>query len=164
MAYVYVENVDATVGRAERNGGKVLFGPLDVPEVGRFAIIADPEGAAIAAFTPQADAPSGEGIFVWDELLSRDVEGAKRFYTEVFGWTLAQMDMGELGGYTLFKRAEGEADAGGLMAMPPGVEAPPSWLTYLGTDDVDATVERARALGAAVLNPGADIPGGGASR
>jgi uncharacterized protein len=157
MAYVCVEDVDATVGQAERRGGKVLFGPMDIAEVGRFAVIADPEGAAIAAFTPEGEEPAAEGIFVWDELLSRDVEGARRFYPEVFSWTAATMDMGGFGEYTLFKRSGGEADAGGVLAMPPGVEAPPHWLTYLGADDVDATVEKARSLGATVMNPGMDI-------
>jgi len=157
LGHVLVESVDETVARAERLGGRVLMGPIDMPEVGRFAIIADPQGAVLSAYQPAGEGPAGAGVFVWDELLTTDVEGAKRFYGEVFGWTAADMDMGEAGTYTMFKRA-GDIDAAGLMRKPDEQPGPPAWLTYLGTDDVDATVAKAGELGGTTLMPGMDIP------
>jgi predicted enzyme related to lactoylglutathione lyase len=98
-----------------------------------------------------------EGVFVWDELMTTDVEGAKRFYGEVVGWESRDMDMGELT-YTLF--GTGGVDRAGCMPLPAGAEGmPPAWLTYLGTDDVDAIAEKATSLGAnAIIMEPTDIP------
>ena len=157
LGHVLVEDVDDTVTRAEAAGGKIVAPPMDIPEVGRMAVIADPQGAVISAFTPLTEAPSSEGTFVWDELLTTDVAGAKSFYTELFGWTTADMDMGGMGTYTLFKRT-GDIDTAGCMRKPEEVPGPAYWLTYLGTDDVDGTVEKAKGLGATVHVPATDIP------
>ena len=160
LGHVAVDDVDGTVSRAEARGGKTLAGPFDMPEIGRFALIADPQGGVVSAYKPAGDAPSSAGTFVWDELLATDVEGAKSFYTEVFGWTTADMDMGETGVYTMFRRA-GETDSAGLMQKPPDAPGPTAWLTYIATDDVDATVEKAGTLGASTLMAPMDIPGVG---
>lgn len=157
LGHVLVDDVDAAVARAEGAGGGTLAEPMDIPDVGRMAVLADPQGAVFSVFTPLGEAPSSEGAFVWDELLTTDVEGAKRFYGEVVGWTTNDKDMGEMGTYTLFRRA-GDVDSAGCMTMPPGVEAPPHWLTYLATDDVDATVAKAQSLGGQKLMGPMDIP------
>jgi hypothetical protein len=146
LGHICVENVDATVAKAKSNGGSVLF-EMDMPEVGRFAVIADPAGAAFSAYQPEGDPPASEGVFVWDELIASDVEAAKAFYTKVIGWTTADMDMGEAGVYTLLNRA-GDVNAAGILKKPAEMgSAPDSWLTYLATDDVDATAQRAVELG-----------------
>jgi len=156
IGHVLVTDVDETVLRAEGAGGKVLAGPMDIPEVGRMAVIADPQGAVISAFASAGEPPTNEGTFVWDELMTTDVEGAKSFYKEVFGWTAKDMDMGEMT-YTIFVRA-GDVDAAGCMERPAGVEAPPHWLPYIGTKDVDATAAKAKKLGATIFRDGTDIP------
>jgi predicted enzyme related to lactoylglutathione lyase len=88
--------------------------------------------------------------------MTRDVPAAKRFYSEVVGWTANDVDMGEGVTYTLLK--SGDTDRAGLMGTPPGVEAPPHWLTYIGTGDVDATTTRAKELGGSVFKEPTDIP------
>lgn len=157
VGYVLVDDLDGTVASAEQNGGAIHVQPTQIPEVGRFAVIGDPQGAIVCAFTPEGEAPTAAGTFVWDELLTDDVDGAKSFYGEVFGWTSADMDMGELGTYTMFKRAGG-TDAAGLMKKPQGMPMPSMWLSYLATADIDATVKKAGELGASAVNPGMDIP------
>jgi len=159
LGHVLVEDVDETAETAKSAGGNVLVEPFDIQKIGRMAVIADAEGAVLSAFQAagESDSPPAEGVFVWDELLTTDVEDAKRFYGEVFGWTSQDVDMGTMGTYTIFKRA-GDADAGGLMRIPDGTQAPPNWLVYIGTDDVDGTIERAKELGAAVIQEGMDIP------
>jgi len=157
LGHVLVADVDDTVARAEAAGAKLLTGPLDIPDVGRMAVIADPQGAVLSAFAPAGEAPAGEGTFLWDELLTSDVEAAKQFYGEVFGWTSRGMDMGEMGTYTIFQRA-GDVDAAGCMRVPEGMQAPPHWLSYIATDDVDGTVGRAKQLGATVFREGTEIP------
>ena len=157
LGHLLVEDVDETARRAEAADGKILAGPMDMPEIGRFALISDPQGAAFSAYSPEGDAPISEGTFVWDELLTSDVDGAKSFYTEVIGWTTRDMDMGEAGTYTIFQRA-GEVDVAGCMARPEGMQGPPHWLPYIATDDVDATVAKAKELGGTAVMEGEDIP------
>ncbi len=155
LGHVLVEDVDAAVGRAQAGGGTVVVGPMDVPEVGRFAVIRDPQGAVVSAFQPQGEAPAAEGVFLWDELWSADVEASKRFYGEVFGWTTADMDMGDMV-YTIFRRA-GDTDTAGLLAKPDEVPAS-VWVPYLATDDVDATAAKAGELGGTVTMGPMDVP------
>jgi predicted enzyme related to lactoylglutathione lyase len=157
LGHVLVEDVDETVRRAEAAGGRILAGPMDIPEVGRFAVIADPQGAVLSAFAPAGEAPQPEGVFVWDELTTSDPEAATSFYGEVFGWSAHGMDMGEMGTYTIFRRA-GDVDVAGCMRTPEGMEAPPHWLAYIGVDDIDATTARAKELGATIYVEPTDIP------
>ena len=134
MGHVLVTDVDETVLRAEGAGGKILAEPMDMPEVGRMAVIADPQGAVIAAFSPQDDAPQNGGTF---------------------GWTSEDKPMGPAT-YTIFKRA-GDTDVGGLMQRP-REDIPVHWTTYIATRDADATVARAKELGATILSEPMEVP------
>jgi predicted enzyme related to lactoylglutathione lyase len=154
LGSVIVEDVDETARKAEAAGGQIVAAPMDVPEIGRIAVIADPQGAVIAAYAPAGDAPNPEGTFVWDELHTSDPDAAKDFYNEIFGWTSQDSEMGEMT-YTIFKRA-GDTDVGGAMKAPQG--APTAWLPYIATDDVDATAARAKELGGTVIQEPTDIP------
>ena len=156
LGHVLVEDVDEAARRAEAAGGALLGEAMDIPDVGRIAVIRDPQGAVFSTFRPAGDAPASEGAFVWDELQTRDIEAAKSFYTEVVGWTTSDMDMGDAGVYTLFR--SGDSDRAGAMTQAGGMQAPPYWLTYVGTDDVDATAARAKELGATVFVEATDIP------
>jgi uncharacterized protein len=158
LGAVLVENADVAADKAKNAGGTILAEPMDIPEVGRIAVIADPQGAVISAFASQGIPPANEGVFVWDELITTDVDDAKRFYGEVFGWTSRDLPMGE-STYTIFMRA-GETDVGGLMHRP-DERIPPNWTTYIGTGDIDATVARANELGATTINGPMDVPGQG---
>jgi uncharacterized protein len=154
--YVQVEDLSAMLERAEAAGGKTLVGVTPIPDVGSFAVIADPDGGVICGFTPSGEMPAPAGTFLWDELIAEDVEGAKRFYTEVFGWTTSDMDMGDMT-YTLFQR-DGDVNVAGLMPKPPNVPVKSAWLTYLGTDDVDAATAKVKELGGAVMMEAFDVP------
>ena len=156
MGNVFVEDVDEVARRTEAAGGKVLYGPEDIPEVGRFALITDPQGATLSAFTPQGDGELVAGVFVWDELHTSDPGAAKSFYSEVFGWSPRNEDMGGMT-YTIFK-SKGGTDVAGCMQLMEGVQAPPHWLVYIATDDIDATTARAKELGATVHVEPTDIP------
>jgi uncharacterized protein len=151
LGHVAVENVNDAAGRVEAAGGTIVAPAMDIPEVGRMVVVADPQGAILSLFTP-ADATwtPAEGVFVWDELMTTDVEDAKAFYGEVVGWESRDMDMDNGLVYTLF--SSGGVDRAGCMPLPPGAEGtPPAWLTYLGTEDVDATVETAKSLGTTMV-------------
>jgi len=157
LAHVIVDDVDAAVGRVEAAGGRIVAPAMDIPEVGRMAVVADPQGAILSLFAPAGEAPASQGVFVWDELMTTDVESAKRFYAEVVGWESRNMDMGQGIIYTMF--SSGGSDRAGGMTTPPQAEGtPPNWMTYLGTDNVDATAEKAKSLGANIMMEPFDVP------
>jgi len=96
------------------------------------------------------------GAFSWTELMTTDPEGAKTFYCDLFGWETEEFAMEGMN-YTVVKA--GGQEIGGIMAIPPEAQgAPPGWGTYVTVDNVDATVEKARALGANILMAPRDIP------
>lgn len=116
-----------------------------------------PAKAPAKAAAPAAPPPA----WAWHEVLTNDVAAAKAFYTGLFGWSSQEMPMAD-GMYTVFSQATQQV-AGCMKApeMPGQPACPPSWLSYLRVDDVDATVARARELGARVDLAGTDIPGVG---
>jgi predicted enzyme related to lactoylglutathione lyase len=97
------------------------------------------------------------GTFVWNELLTRDVEAAKTFYASTVGWTFKPMPMQD--GTYWIAEMDGKA-VGGLMAMPP--EMPPTvpshWFAYLAVDDVDARLKLATEQGGKIMRPSFDVP------
>ena len=96
------------------------------------------------------------GAFSWFELMTTDTNGAKKFYTSLFGWETEDMNMGDMN-YTVWNVAK--EGVGGLMSLPPQAEGqPPSWGVYVTVDDVDATAAKAEELGGKVLVPPTDIP------
>jgi uncharacterized protein len=166
MGHVGVRNVDETAARAKQLGGKILKAPTDIPEVGRFAVIADPQGAEVSIFEPK---PSGsttphdetqEGEFCWNELMTSDQAGALRFYSELFGWKrMSDTDMGTRGTYIVF--GDGEKPFGGIMTQPKGMPMPPMWVYYTETSDIEKAIGRATGRGATVMNGPMEVPGGG---
>ena len=160
LSHVCVEDVDGAVKTAEAAGGAQLAPAMDIPEVGRMAVIRDPQGAAISLFTPTGEAPERGTVFSWDELWTSDLEAAKRFYAEVVGWRANAMDMGDSGTYVLFGIAD--TDHAGAMQTEAEMRVPPNWLPYLETDDLDAALPRAESLGGKVMMPRMDMEGIGA--
>jgi len=154
LSHVRVENVDETVEKAKSAGGKLLAGPFDMEDIGKMAIIADPQGAYISVYQPAGAEGGAEGVFVWDELGTTDADGAQRFYEHVLGWTTS--DMGpEYGGYRIFN--VGETGIAGLMTNPEA-SMPAQWQPYVAVDDADRTASKAKELGATVLMEPMDVP------
>jgi len=163
VSYVSVKDADATVDVAKKAGATVFVEPMDVSDIGRMAVFADPTGAAIGIWQPKtfmgAELANEAGTFAWNELNTRDVPAAKAFYAEVFGWEPHALDMGGMS-YTEWK--VDDKTVAGMMTMPDMVpaEVPAHWLVYFGVDDTDACVSKATELGATTLMPPTDIPPG----
>lgn len=160
LGYCSVPDVDVAARRAEQLGGKVGVPATDIPNVGRFAIIEDPEGGHISPFKGSTDMPEPDGQpkageFCWDELVCNDPAKLLPFYKEIFGWSTKSMDMGPMGTYYVLER--GDKQAGGVIKKPMK-EAPTAWLTYVAVDNVDASTKKAEGLGAKVIVPATDIP------
>jgi predicted enzyme related to lactoylglutathione lyase len=162
MAYSTVENVDAACERAIALGGSVKMPAMDIPEVGRFAVIGDPQGGCIAPFTfggevpPEPEGMPPQGMFCWSELMSSDPKESQRFYGEIFGWGFGEMDMGEMGTYRVLKR--GEVGCGGIMQLPPDAPHPTHWINYVSAENVDEVAAKAEELGAQIFVPPSNIP------
>jgi predicted enzyme related to lactoylglutathione lyase len=164
IGYIGVDNVDVYAERIKKAGGQVHVPPTDIPNIGRFAVVGDPEGVAFSLFKPVSDMPQPSadpnrpGTVGWHELLAVDGEKAFGFYAELFGWTKAEaIDMGDMGRYQLF--AAGGAPIGGMMTKPAAVPAP-FWTYYFQVDGVGAAVERLKAGGGTVINGPMEVPGG----
>lgn len=161
--FVGVADVDESSALATRLGGTVHVAPQDIPNVGRFAVIADPQGAAIFLFRPNRAEPAGKpaepiGRVVWNELHTSDWKAAFAFYERMFGWTKVEsFDMGALGTYEIF--ATGDVQAGGMFNSPTG-KSTPHWLYYIAVDDIDAAVARVGEAGGKVTEGPHPVPGG----
>lgn len=168
QASVEVAGIDETMAKAKALGG-TIYHAEDVPDIGRLAVIGDPQGAVICAFQPDRPMPDRDraaaGMFSWHELYTTDYQAGFAFYRALFGWErIDEYDMGPMGKYLLWGRG-GQA-LGGMMTIPPGMKTPdgrvvpPSWMYYITTPDLDATLARATQRGARVLNGPMPVPGG----
>jgi len=97
------------------------------------------------------------GTFVWNELLTRDVEAAKTFYASTVGWTFKPMPMPD--GTYWIAEMDGKP-VGGLMAMPQELPStvPSHWFAYLEVDDVDARLKLATEQGGTIMRSSFDVP------
>ncbi len=160
LAYIGAEDVDATLATAVRLGAKLVHAAAGI-EQGRYAVLADPQGATFGIYKPNhiaADHTVQPGDHCWLELATTDLETAFKFYQEVFGWQVIQrMDMGGLGTYLIFGFAG--TPRGGVMKLAhpaPG----PYWLCYSEVADLDKAIAAAEKSGGRLLNGPMTVPGG----
>jgi predicted enzyme related to lactoylglutathione lyase len=163
LGYIYADDVDAATEGVRQAGGKMYRQPADIPEIGRFSVVTDPQGAVFMLFKPGgADNPPAPpmtpGHVGWRELYASDWERAFDFYAGQFGWTKAEaIDMGPMGTYQLF--AAGGDPIGGMMNKPDAIPSP-AWLFYFTVPEIDAAVARVTQAGGQVLNGPMEVPGG----
>ncbi len=169
IGYIEVADVDAHVEKIQEAGGKLLRPTVDVPNMLRFAVVADPQGAAFVVFTPvpmvgapARPQPPTQGTFGWAELYTTDLDAGFDFYQSMFGWTkMTDMDMGPMGLYRIFNDStNAPMGAGGMMLK--GLQIPvPCWGYYICVDSVGAAKTRVESAGGTVVNGPMPIPGGG---
>ena len=138
--------------------------PMDIPNVGRFAVVCDPQGAYVAAFksapmeNEQPNVPPADFEFSWNELQAADIEKAKSYYSKLVGCTYTDWDMGPMGKYYTWKNREGKDEYAGMMQIPPGQNYPSHWMAYVGVPNVDALADKAVGLGGKMMMPPMDVP------
>ena len=163
LGYVSVPDADAAFAQARQLGATSLMDPFDIPEVGRAAVIKDPQGAVLALFTAAmtgsgGPAPRGVGNVSWHELATDDPTRAWEFYEAMFGWKKGEgMDMGPMGIYQIFT-IDG-IPSGAVFRRPPQIPVS-NWLYYFQVGDLDQAMERTRQGGGQILNGPMDVPGG----
>lgn len=163
LGYVRVADVDATVAQMVGLGGAEVMPAMTIPEIGRMALVADPQGAALYVMAPEGDmaetafAPGKAGHGGWHELHTTDREGALGFYGAALGWEATQaLDMGPMGTYQMFKA--GGPDMGAMLNSPAFPR--PAWLYYFNVDGIDAARMRIEAAGGTVLMGPHEVPDG----
>lgn len=164
LMYIATPDVDRSVTQATDNGATVFVPPTDLPDAGRFAVLADPQGAAFALYAPTEppqDTPfePGLGDVSWHELMTSNYAAAMNFYGEQFGWVMTEaMEMDDMGTYQMFGRKG--ATLGGMFNRTPDMPASPNWLLYFKVSDVHASARQVGARGGQVLNGPMEVPGG----
>jgi hypothetical protein len=165
LGYIGVDNVDRFVKLVEQAGGAVHRAAEDIPGVGRFAVVADAQGANFVLFQPMAGiqppappAPATPGTAAWHEIAAVDGPSEFEFYSGLFGWTKAsEMDMGPQGIYQIF--AAGAEPIGGMMTRKDPAQAP-AWLFYFNVSDIDTAIARVKEHGGSVIYGPMVVPGG----
>ncbi len=160
--YFSVTDSAATAAAVRENGGAVIVEPMDIG-MGHMAVFSDPAGGVFGTWQPVTFAGAelvGEpGSVLWNELNTRDVEGAKQFYGAVFGWTFVDQRNEDVS-YTEIML--GEEMAGGIFDIT-GVlpdEVPQNWMVYFGVDDVEAAAQTTADANGQVPQPPHEMPGG----
>lgn len=164
FGYIDVADVDAAIAALQKDGATPCMPPMDIPNVGRLAMLLDPQGVG---FYVMSTAPgsgesrsfgAGPGRCAWNELVTTDPVAAFAFYGRHFGWESdGVMPMGPLGDYQLF-RSGGERSGGIMRRDREG--APPVWRFYFGVDDIDRAAKAIVDGGGRLLQEPQQVPGG----
>lgn len=167
LGYINVADVDDCVASIERSGGKNLM-THDIPDVGRIAMVADPQGApfyVMKPIPPRGDFNGRSDVFSrdaqqrvgWNELATSDQKAALDFYTSRFGWTKGEaMPMGEMGDYRLLSHHD--LPIGAIMTK--AANRPARWRFYFRVPDVDSAKSAIEAGGGTVMHGPVEVPGG----
>jgi len=163
MLYIQVDNLEASAAKVAQLGGKVIVAPFDVMDAGRMAVIADPTGAYFCLWQPNRSKgiqiAHVHGTLCWADLSTPDAKRASDFYSGLFGWQICA-DPKDKSGYLHIKN--GEHFIGGVPPASyrqPGM--PAHWMAYFQVDDVDATANKAKEMGAKLFLPPMSMEGVG---
>lgn len=166
LGYIGVDDVDAYAKKVEAAGGSIHKPPTDIPDIGRFAVAADPHGALFYLFTPLGGTPAEPtpmgtpGHVSWQELMAGDLDQDWAFYSGLFGWSKVDaLDMGEHGIYQTFSYGAGQQAIGGMMTRGPETPSP-TWRFYFGVEGIDAAVARTAENGGTITFGPVQVPGG----
>ena len=160
LPYVATADIDATVQLTQKLGGKVVTPVTEIANAGRYAVLADPQGAIFGVHWSPKAAPTSKpklGDFAWHELATTDYKAAFAFYQALFGWQKTdEHDMGEMGTYFMFG-LDGQP-LGGMFNKSPTM--PTAWCCYAEVKDARKVAKVAAKAGGKVLNGPMQVPGG----
>ena len=163
VGYVAVDDVDAAAERVKELGGAIYSPPADIPDVSRYAVVADPQKATLVLvrwLRPRPAPPSElttPGHIGWHQLLAAEPEKALTFYRELFGWENAGAETDAAGTYQLF--SAGGQILGGMCTKPPTMPVA-FWLYFFNVGDIDAAMKRVKAVSGEIIYGPVQVPGG----
>lgn len=161
--YLASDDVDQTARRITTAGGQLLMDPMDVMDVGRMTVAADPGGAVFGVW--QAGSHTGVGLanepgaLCWNENFSRDLDRNRAFYRDVFGYEFTDLPGMDFRYATINVAGAGVGGIGEIGGPMPA-DVPPHWSTYFAVTDTDATIGTITAHAGAVLRQPWDTPFG----
>jgi hypothetical protein len=172
LGYIYVPDVDQALRKIEAAGGKSLMPAMDIPNVGRIAMVADPQGApfyVMKPIPPQGDPNAQSDVFSqnkpgtcgWNELSTTDASEALEFYTSQFGWEKGDaMPMGEAGDYRFINR-QGQM-LGAIFPSRAGAfkDEPPHWRYYFRVPSISVAKTAVEQGGGTIRTGPMEVPGG----
>jgi uncharacterized protein len=161
--YFAVENVDESTVQAKGLGAAVIMGPMDVMDAGRMSVLSDPAGAVFCLW--QSKSHRGFGVaqevhsLLWSELATRDMEGAEKFYSSLFGWQTKGHPTSP-GEYLICSNAG--MDFGGIMKITEDWgDVPPHWTPYYWVKSCSESVDKVKELGGTACVGPFHVPGVG---
>jgi predicted enzyme related to lactoylglutathione lyase len=164
LGYIGVDDVDASVEAITSAGGSVHMPAMDLPGVGRMAMVADPQGVPFYVMRGESEEASQSfsvtdaGHCRWNELTTSDPAAALSFYTSHFGWEKGDaMPMGEMGDYQFINHG-GEMIGAVMRTQSDGRR--PTWSFYFGVPEIDAAAAKIGAHGGTIHAGPMEIPGG----
>ena len=168
LGYIFVDDVDKKIAAIEAAGGKTWMPATDIPNVGRVALLSDPQAAPFYVMKPippsgdpnaKSDvfSPSAEQRVGWNELSTTDPVAARSFYEQQFGWDADEfMDMGELGEYRFL--AQSGTRIGALCGTMPGAQS--KWRYYIRVPSISKARDTAEAKGGTIHMGPHQVPTG----
>ena len=169
LGYIHHADVDGAIAATKAAGGAVHMPPMDMPGVGRMAMVSDPQGAVFYVMrpTPPAENPDATSdVFSidqaqhmrWNELWTTDQDAAVSLYTDLFGWTQeGAMEMGEMGDYRFIQH---DGTGIGAIAKAQADGQGSRWQYFAGVDDIDRACKAVTENGGKLLGEPQQIPGG----
>lgn len=161
--YIAVDDIDNAIAYFIGSGGDVLIETMDVPEVGQFSLLSDPQGVPIYVIQLADDGGNAFdrkaiGHCAWNELSTSDYDAAIEFYSGEFGWEQGEeMDMGALGNYQLLNFS-GESHVGVMPVFDGG--PPPHWRYYFRVPVLSDAIEKIKSGGGTIIHGPQQVPGG----
>jgi predicted enzyme related to lactoylglutathione lyase len=159
--YIAVEDASAIASKITELGGTVLVEPMQIFDSGIMMVAQDPTGAIVGFWQALdfigASLVNIPGAMTWNELLTRDVDKAKEFYTNLLGW---EYSIDEASAYISIVN-KGRFNGGIMQMGDEWGEMPPNWTAYFAVNDIDALVEKAKTLGGRINTPIIDAAGVG---
>ena len=153
--YVTVASADDSAARVNELGGNLMMDPFDVFDAGRMAVFTDPTGAVLCVWEPRNAIGAGivndPGALTWNELSSTDVDRAKRFYGDLFGWTYDDVGTAEMPYATIRNRARMNGGMRPLGDQEQQMGVPPNWMPYFTTAGLDQSAAQVAELGGTVM-------------
>jgi uncharacterized protein len=162
--YLHTADINATIAEATKAGATTCVAPMEVKDKGHMAMLTDPTGAFVGLWQPIGhqgfNVINEAGAPVYHQLTTRDYGKALDFYREVFGWqTETVSDTDE------FRYSTAVFDGQALLGVMDGTQdlcvgAPSNWFFFLGSEDVDKTVQLVKDNGGTVIRDAEDTPYG----
>ena len=164
LSFFAVRDVDTAKTIASQHGAKVLFEPHSIPDRGREAVFADPQGAVFAVLASSSGDPpdvlAAPGEWIWSALITRDPDTDAAFYQTLFNYEVYELPSDDSGEHLMLSSDDyARASVNPLPANRPNVH--PRWINFIRVDDAVKMTAKLVALGGRVLvEPRVDRQGG----